>query len=115
MSYRMVIAVRGDVRMGKGKTAAQVAHAAVTAALAAEDSAGFRRWLADGQGKIVVKTPTLEVLEDLMRRGHAAGVRVTPIADGGLTQLEPGTLTCCAFGPADEADLEPVTGGLPLL
>ena len=54
MGYKLVVAVRGDLRMSIGKTAAQVAHAAVTAALSAAGTEKLTEWLRDGQAKVVV-------------------------------------------------------------
>ena len=111
----MVIAVRSDLEMSVGKTAAQVAHAAVSAALSAAGSPQLPAWLEDGQGKIVVRVGSRDALRQIVDQARARGLRATVIADAGRTELEPGTETCAAFGPdADEA-LAPVTGQLPLL
>lgn len=111
----MVIAVRSDLQMSVGKTAAQVAHAAVSAALSAAGSPQLPAWLEDGQGKIVVRVGSRDALRQIVDDARASGLRATVIADAGRTELEPGTETCAAFGPdADEA-LAPVTGRLPLL
>ena len=45
----------------------------------------------------------------------AAGLPVHIIHDAGRTQLAPGTPTCCAIGPAANARIDAVTGGLSLL
>jgi len=111
----MVIAVRSDLEMSVGKTAAQVAHAAVSAALSAAGSPQLPAWLEDGQGKIVVRVGSRDALRQIVDGARARGLRATVIADAGRTELEPGTETCAAFGPdADEA-LAPVTDQLPLL
>src|SRR4051812_27057727 len=46
---KMVIVVRADLGMGRGKAAAQVAHAAVAATLTATGSPRLSAWVADGQ------------------------------------------------------------------
>ncbi len=115
MTYKMVIAVRTDLGMTTGKTAAQVAHAAVTATVAAAGSPQLRAWLEDGQPKVVVGVASLEAPEALLARAEREGLAMTAIADAGRTELEAGTRTCAAFGPdADEA-VDTVTRELPLL
>ena len=64
MEFKQVIVAGKDLRMGVGKIAAQVGHAAV---LGVDESKKFdnvwvRRWLNEGQPKIVVKVNSLEEL-----------------------------------------------------
>ena len=54
MEYKMVILVRQDLKLPKGKMAAQVAHAAVEAAVKSSDSK-VDGWLSQGQKKVVLK------------------------------------------------------------
>jgi PTH2 family peptidyl-tRNA hydrolase len=110
----MVIAVRRDLGLGRGKLAAQAAHAAVTRALAAAP-ATRRAWLADGQPKVVVRVEGEAELQAVCDAAERAGLGVSLIADAGRTQIPAGTPTACAIGPARRADLDPVTGQLPLL
>ncbi|MCL5438036.1 MAG: peptidyl-tRNA hydrolase, partial [Candidatus Thermoplasmatota archaeon] len=53
----MVIAFRKDLDLGKGKIAAQVAHAAVACALITEKKERkiFKAWMAEGQRKVVIR------------------------------------------------------------
>lgn len=115
---KQVIVVRSDLKMGKGKVAAQVAHAAVDAA----EWARVRRpdwyesWMEAGQAKVVVKTDGGEgALEDLQKQARSLGLPVALIQDRGLTQVEPGTVTCLGIGPGPVADVDKVTGKLKLL
>ncbi len=115
--FKQVIVVRTDLRMGKGKLAAQVAHAAVSAAEVArrEKPEWFRRWIETGQKKIVVKVRGLEELFSLRRAAEELGIPTFLVVDAGFTQLKPGTITCLGLGPAPSELLDKVTGGLPLL
>jgi peptidyl-tRNA hydrolase, PTH2 family len=115
MAAKLVLVVRTDLGMGRGKIAAQVAHAAVTAALAARGGGDFAAWLRDGQPKVVVQVTSGEQLQEIARQARAAGLPVELVHDAGRTQLAPGTLTCCAVGPAEASRIDAVTAGLSLL
>jgi PTH2 family peptidyl-tRNA hydrolase len=115
MPVKLVLVVRTDLDMGRGKIAAQVAHAAVAAALHRRGSRDFRQWLREGQPKVVLKVTSAERLMEVATQAEAAGLPVELIQDAGRTQLTPGTLTCCAVGPAPGERIDAVTGGLSLL
>jgi len=115
MAVKLALVVRTDLGMGRGKIAAQVAHAAVAAVLATGRSPDFAGWLAEGQQKVVLRAGSAEQLLDVARRARAAGLPVEVIQDAGRTQVPPGTVTCCAIGPADGARMDPVTAELTLL
>ena len=116
-SVKMVIAVRKDLDLGKGKLAAQVAHAAVSCALKAEkdDKKIFKEWVRTGQKKVVIKLPNLDELIKLQREASLRGFTNFIITDAGLTQIAPGTVTCVGIGPAEEEDIDSLTGEYPLM
>jgi peptidyl-tRNA hydrolase, PTH2 family len=113
----MVVVVRGELRLTAGKAAVQVAHAAVmlTRRAEAKDRDRLEAWLAEGQMKVALVVPTLDDLEALERRARANGVPSVWVEDAGFTEVPPGTRTCLGLGPALATDIDPVTGGLPLL
>ena len=115
--YKMVVVLRGELRLTPGKAAVQVAHAAVMLARLAErrDPAGLDSWLAAGQKKIALVVPTLADLEALEREARGKRIAVLWVEDAGLTEVAPGTKTCLGLGPARTSDLDPVTGRLELL
>jgi peptidyl-tRNA hydrolase, PTH2 family len=112
---KMVLVVRTDLGMGRGKIAAQVAHAAVTAALQEQGTAAFVAWSRAGQPKVVLKIAGETELTQLCAQAHAAGLPVQVIRDAGRTQIVVGTMTCCAIGPAYSDDVDRVTASLALL
>ena len=114
---KQVIVVRSDLGMGKGKVAAQVAHASLSAAEAAQQKkpGWYGGWKDGGQAKIVLKVGSEEELRELFRKAKSAGIPAALVEDRGLTQVEPGTTTCLAVGPAPEADVDAITGKLKLL
>ncbi|MCX6694713.1 MAG: peptidyl-tRNA hydrolase Pth2 [Candidatus Altiarchaeota archaeon] len=109
---KQVIAVRTDLEMGKGKIAAQVAHAAVSAA---DRSEWKSDWLAQGGQKTVVKVGGEKELIEVFMHAKKAGLPAALIEDAGHTQIPAGTKTCVGIGPAPEAELDKVTGKLKLL
>jgi PTH2 family peptidyl-tRNA hydrolase len=114
---KQVIVARVDLKMGKGKLAAQVAHASLSAAEIAMTAHGdwYDRWKEEGQPKIVVKVQSEDELVELFRKSKSARLPATLIEDRGLTQLQPGTLTCLGLGPGPESQIDAITGKLKLL
>ena len=114
MASKLVIVVRADLGMTTGKIAAQVAHAAVAAALATRGTPEFRDWVDDGQPKVVLRVADLDGLESVERSARAAGLHVEVIRDAGRTQVDADTPTCCAVGPGADDVIDQITGGLSL-
>jgi len=109
---KQVIAVRTDLDMGRGKIAAQVAHAAVQAA----DKSGWKEdWLRQGGQKTVVKVGSEEELVGVFMEAKRAKLPAALIEDAGHTQIPSGTKTCVGIGPAPEGDVDKITGKLRLL
>jgi PTH2 family peptidyl-tRNA hydrolase len=114
---KQVIAVRIDLKMGKGKLAAQVAHASLEAS---EESRKIKKewyetWRREGQAKVVLRVSTKDELEEVLDTAISLGLPASLIKDRGLTQLEPGTVTCVGIGPAPVELIDKVTGKLKLL
>ena len=114
---KQAIVVRTDLQMGRGKVAAQVAHASLASAEAARERkpGWFQEWKGEGQAKIVLKVDSLDALEELFRKAKSAGLPASMIEDRGLTQVDPGTVTCLGVGPAPDAEIDTITGKLKLL
>ncbi len=114
--YKMVIVVRNDIKLGPGKMAAQVAHAAANCALSAKKNHKdyFDAWYEEGQKKVVVKAKDLEELRELQFQAKNAKLPNSLITDAGHTQLPPGTVTCLGIGPGPETAIDKITGHLKL-
>lgn len=110
---KQVIVARRDLGMGTGKLAAQVAHASLSAVEKTSDE-DVRSWKSDGQRKVVLRVDDQATLTDLAEEARRNGLSHALIRDAGHTQLEPGTLTTLAIGPAPENEVDRITGHLSL-
>ncbi|MEA3515071.1 MAG: peptidyl-tRNA hydrolase Pth2 [Nanoarchaeota archaeon] len=111
---KQVIIVRQDLKLQKGKMAAQCAHAAVEAALKS-DKDKLKEWRNTGQKKIVLK---VEDEKELYRYAQAAkddDLATAIITDAGKTHMAPGTTTCAGIGPDEEDKIDAVTGELKIM
>ena len=115
-TYKQVIAVRTDLKMGKGKIAAQCSHAAVSAFLLTQQKkpSWASAWLAQGQQKVVVKAAGEKELLELYEKAKRS-IPCALIHDAGHTKVEPNTITCIGMGPAPEKELDAFTATLKLL
>lgn len=114
MSTKQAIVARTDLGMGDGKLAAQVAHASLKAYEKAGRDAK-QAWKDGGQKKIVLKVSSERDIHELADQARRDGLPHAIVRDAGHTQLEPGTITTFAVGPAEESAVDRVTGDLSLL
>lgn len=116
-SHKMVIVMRTDIKMSKGKMAAQAGHAAVSASEYARKnrSEWWTPWITEGQCKIAVKVKSEQEILELERKARNAGLPVALIVDRGLTEIPPNTITCLGIGPAPANKVDAITGKLSLL
>uniref|UniRef100_S4RWT2 Peptidyl-tRNA hydrolase 2, mitochondrial n=1 Tax=Petromyzon marinus TaxID=7757 RepID=S4RWT2_PETMA len=114
--HKMVLVVRADLKMGKGKAAAQCAHAAVAAyrLAAARQPGALRRWRRGGQAKIVTRVEDEAALLELQERARALGLGAPVVCDAGRTQVAAGSCTVLAVGPGPVRMVGEVTGHLKL-
>jgi len=111
---KQIIVVNEELRLPRGKLAAQVAHAAVGALLVSSPSA-TTAWLSLGMPKVVLAGRSAGHLLEIEALAQSAGLPVMLIRDAGRTVVPEGTITCVGIGPATEEALSPITGELKLL
>uniref|UniRef100_A0A8C3MZF8 Peptidyl-tRNA hydrolase 2, mitochondrial n=1 Tax=Geospiza parvula TaxID=87175 RepID=A0A8C3MZF8_GEOPR len=100
---KLVLIVRNDLKMGKGKVAAQCSHAAVSAykQVHRRNPELLKQWEYCGQPKVVLKAKRL-------------GLTVSLIQDAGRTQIAPGSRTVLGIGPGPADVIDKVSGHLKL-
>ena len=99
---KLVLVVRQDLKMGKGKAAAQCSHATLAAYKRARRKCPDRLkvWESTGQPKITLKCDSEEELMLLMVKARSLDLVSYVVADAGRTQIAPGSHTVLAVGPA---------------
>ena len=134
MEPKQVIVVRHDLKMRKGKLAAQVAHASMKVILdlmspiqsrmpgyymkklVVPQSDPLAEWLKGAFAKIVVYVDSEEELLEIERQAQEAGIRTALITDAGRTEFHGNpTKTCVAIGPDDPEKINKITGHLKLM
>ena len=115
---KLMLVVRTDLGMTKGKIAAQAGHATLACykALVADGRVKtlLRRWERGGQAKVAVQVKNEEELDELQAVAMSLGLCARVIRDAGRTQIASGSKTVLGVvGPKGVVDK--VTGGLKLL
>src|SRR3989344_3241716 len=114
MPYKLVILVREDLKLPKGKLAAQSSHASVDSALKS-DKKLVELWRGNGAKKIVLKVKDENELFKYKQMAEDSGLKTALVKDAGHTVVEPGTVTCLGIGPDEEGKIDKITGRLKMI
>ncbi|KAK1063233.1 hypothetical protein LTR12_017487 [Friedmanniomyces endolithicus] len=116
---KLVLVVRTDLGMGKGKIAAQCGHATLacykTLVRANPSHPVLRQWERLGQAKVALKVDSEEDMLMLQAQAISLGLCAQVIHDAGRTQIASGSATVLGIGPAPKSKVDEVTGHLRLL
>ncbi|GKZ39736.1 gluconate transport-inducing protein [Aspergillus brasiliensis] len=115
---KLVLVVRTDLGMTKGKIAAQCSHATLACykylTAYTPNSGILRRWESQGQAKIALQVKSEEEMEEMQAKAISLGLCARVITDAGRTQIASGSRTVLGvLGPKSVVDS--VTGHLKLL
>ncbi|MFH1511427.1 MAG: peptidyl-tRNA hydrolase Pth2 [Candidatus Woesearchaeota archaeon] len=111
---KQVILIRQDLKLPKGKLAAQASHASVEAALKSGKER-LESWRRQGAKKVVLKVADEKELLEFERLAKESKLTTALIIDAGHTVVEPGTITCLGIGPDREELIDKVTGKLKMV
>lgn len=113
---KMVFVVRQDLKMGKGKSAAQCCHAAIDIFRKAKKRhpEWLQAWETTGCAKVALKCPDEETLLAIASHARVMGLDSSVIQDAGRTQIASGSKTVVGIGPAPVDVIDKVTGHLKL-
>ena len=111
---KQAIVLNASLKMGKGKAAAQASHASLEAFQKTLENAR-EEWRESGMEKVVLKVSSEKELLALYDKAKRKKLPCALIRDAGHTQVPAGSITACAIGPADEREIDEITGELKLL
>lgn len=123
---KMVIVMRNDLGMRKGKCVVQGSHAALKIFFDRSTYVGsiiqivnitkdMVTWVKGRFTKICLRVDSEEELFDIYQVTKEVGLPVVIIRDAGLTEFKEPTYTCIAIGPAKSKEIDKLTGHLKLL
>eukprot|EP00761_Pharyngomonas_kirbyi_P000692 gb/GECH01000692.1/.p1 GENE.gb/GECH01000692.1/~~gb/GECH01000692.1/.p1 ORF type:complete len:184 (+),score=58.61 gb/GECH01000692.1/:1-552(+) len=118
---KLVLVVRNDLKMGKGKIAAQCGHATLGAykEICENNHETHQKWLmeweSEAQPKIVLKVNSEREMQEISRKAKMQDLPNHIVMDAGRTQIASGSKTVLAIGPAPTNMVNGVTGKLKLL
>ena len=105
MDYKQVIIVRKDLGMRCGKICAQVAHGSLIS-MGVSGEGITQLWVTEGMRKIILKTNSLDELQNLNQILEKNNIKAVFIKDFGLTQIERGTTTVLAIEILKSEDID---------
>lgn len=122
-----VLVIRMDLKMQKGKVAAQCSHATLAAYQRSQTQSDLSRewldtWEQNGQTKITLKCDDENQMYidffnfrlQMQKEARKQGLVAQSIIDAGRTQIAAGSRTVLAIGPGPESIINGVTGDLKL-
>ncbi|KAG8783775.1 hypothetical protein FRC15_004568 [Serendipita sp. 397] len=114
---KLVLVVRTDLGMTKGKIAAQCGHATLACykTIAKANPRLLSHWEWTGQAKIAVQVSSEEDLLLLQASAQSLNLVARVIQDAGRTQIASGSRTVLGIGPGPVDLINQVTGHLKLL
>ena len=118
---KMVFLVRLDLKMGAGKIAAQVAHAAIGLyddIMNGDDEyhiEALNYWNIFGAKKIVLKCDNYETMKQVAIQAKQSQLPFILISDAGHTQIPAGSVTVLGIGPDSSEKINKLTGNFKLM
>lgn len=110
----MYFLVRSDLKMSKGKIAAQVGHAVQDLTFHCPRPI-YDQYCRNNSAKICLQVADLEELEAVVRQCRAKRFAHHLVIDMGLTQVAPDTPTVLGIGPVSRDKIQSIVGKLKLL
>ena len=113
----MVLVTRADLKLSKGKLAAQCGRAVMECTVRAKKAIprNLDRYRREGARKIVCKAEDDVALKSILGQAKSADLVCYLVKDAGHTEIPPGTITVVGIGPGPRSEIDKITGNLQLV
>jgi PTH2 family peptidyl-tRNA hydrolase len=113
--YIIYLIVRNDLKMGKGKIAAQCCHAVQNLTVMNLNTTIFRKYLSGSHAKVCLKVQTEEELDKISNYCLQNNIMYYQVIDAGKTQVMAGSKTVLSVGPILRSKVPTIISQLKLL
>jgi PTH2 family peptidyl-tRNA hydrolase len=113
---RMVFIVRKDLSMSVGKTISQCCHASssLSILLSKHYPDLYQTWQNQGHTKITLKVDSYNTFSEIQKKVVEKQLPFYLVLDAGKTQIDSGSETVLAIGPATKQQLDGITNQLKM-
>jgi PTH2 family peptidyl-tRNA hydrolase len=114
---KLTLCINMELKMGKGKIAAQCGHATLGAYKLARKYAptALQVWEQSGQAKVCLKVDQELDIYEILAKAKSIGLVCYIVEDAGRTQIAAGSRTVLALGPGPVHMIDQITKHLKLL
>ena len=116
-NYKMVIAIRSDLKLSKSKIAVYASHVSVLAVEEAKKkrSDWLKKWFSEGQKKVVVQVSTELELETLYQKAINENLPCGFVNEYNQENKSKEIIAAVAIGPTPNTKIDKFTADLKLL
>ncbi|NHK33005.1 MAG: aminoacyl-tRNA hydrolase [Asgard group archaeon] len=116
-NYKMVIAIRSDLKLTKSKIAVYASHVAVLAVEEAKRKKinWLKNWYSEGQKKVVVQVYSEQELQKLIQKAKDENLPYASISEDDLKNNTKEIIIALAIGPSPNTKVDKFTADLKLL
>ena len=113
--YVMYLIVRSDLKMTKGKIAAQCCHAVQWLTINNINKPSFQEYINSCHPKICLKVPSEDIMNSIVSYCYKRRTSYYQVVDVGRTQVPPNTKTVLGVGPVKRSKVPYIIKNLNLV
>ena len=108
---KQAIVLNDNLEMSEGKKIAQACHASLNSYKKVSNDIK-EKWEKEGAKKIALKA---DDIKELSKKAESLEIPYAIVRDAGKTEVERGSMTAVGIGPAEQNQVDRITGELSLI